>query len=97
MAYIKREDVYNAIQTHFNCGGFASYQDGQELMDRIAKISECELYAPAFQQFPWEEYYKLKYQVQYYEYWGRDSVYRQYGLVAQLEERLSVKQDVGGS
>ena len=76
MAYIKREDVYDAIQTHFNCGGFASYQDGQELMDRITKISECELSAPAFKQFPWEEYYALKSQVQYYEDWGKDSVYR---------------------
>lgn len=36
--YIKKEDVMQAVQDHFDQGGFGSYQDGQDMMRRITAL-----------------------------------------------------------
>ena len=41
--YIKKEDVMQAVQDHFNQGGFGSYQDGQDMMRRITALHGIEV------------------------------------------------------
>lgn len=41
--YIKREDVYDAVQAHYDTGVFKSYEDGQRLMDRIKAIPAADV------------------------------------------------------
>ena len=39
---IRRFDAIMAVQNHFNGHGFAGYQDGQEMLDRIMALPSAE-------------------------------------------------------
>ena len=41
--YIAKADAHLAIQEHFNEGGFAGYQDGQELLNRITELPAADV------------------------------------------------------
>lgn len=41
--YIKKEEAMQAIQDHFDQGGFGNYQDGQDMMRRITELQGIEI------------------------------------------------------